>query len=189
VSLYYEGRTGQPYSYVYSGDLNYDGFSGNDLVAVPTGPDDPRFDFSGMSQAQRDAYFTYITNSGLSHYAGGYAPRNAFTTPWQNRLDLRFVQDLPAIRNTKVQFFADFINFGSWFSKSLFNYVEEINTSTSNGGQTRAFGNASYTAAGLIKPTVTIDANNSVVFPSASTIQANNGDSRWKVTAGVKFIF
>jgi len=189
VSLYYEGRTGQPYSYVYSGDLNYDGFSGNDLVAVPTGPDDARFDFSGMSQAQQDAYFGYIKSSGLSRYAGGHAPRNGFTTPWQNRLDLRFVQELPAIGKSKVQFFADFINFGSWISKSLFNYVQEINTSTTNGGQTRVFGNASYTAAGLIKPTATIDANNSIVFPSSSVIQANNGDSRWKITAGVKFIF
>ena len=44
ISLAYEGRTGQPYSFVYSNDLNTDGFSGNDLVAVPTSDTDPRFD-------------------------------------------------------------------------------------------------------------------------------------------------
>src|SRR5690606_29144035 len=43
VSLFYEGRTGQPYSYVYGSvggsdaDLNRDG-NPTDLVAVPTGP-------------------------------------------------------------------------------------------------------------------------------------------------------
>ena len=30
VTLTYTGRSGQPYSYVYSNDLNTDGFSGND---------------------------------------------------------------------------------------------------------------------------------------------------------------
>jgi len=189
VSLYYEGRTGQPYSYVYSGDLNYDGFSGNDLVAVPTSPSDAHFDFSGMTQAQQDAYFAYLNASGLSRFAGGHAPRNYFTTLWQNRLDLRFVQELPTVRNVKLQLFADFINLGSWLSHGIFNYIEEINTSTSNGGQTRAFGNASYTTTGLIKPTATLDANGNIFFPSTSTIQAHNNDSRWKITAGIKLIF
>src|SRR5688572_19048525 len=35
VSLYYEGRTGSPYSWVYTNDLNNDGVTANDLVAVP----------------------------------------------------------------------------------------------------------------------------------------------------------
>ena len=189
VSLYYEGRTGQPYSFVYAGDLNNDGFKGNDLVAVPTSPSDPRFDFSGMSAVQQTAYFDYLNSSGLAHFAGGHAPRNNFNTSWQNRLDLSFKQDIPTVKDIKLQFFADFINFGTWLSRRYFNYIEEINTSTSNGGQTRAFGDASYTAAGLIKPTVTLDANNNIVFPSTSTIQPNNGDSRWKIQAGVKLIF
>ena len=51
ATLYYEGRSGLPYSYVYSNDLNFDGNSANDAVAVPTGAGDARFDFSGMSAA------------------------------------------------------------------------------------------------------------------------------------------
>lgn len=194
VSLYYEGRTGQPYSYVYSNDLNYDGFSGNDLVAVPTGPTDPRFDFSGMTPAQQTAYFAYLNSSGLSHFAGGHAPRNNFTTPWQNRLDFRFVQDLPAVKKVKLQFFADFINFGTWLSRRYFNYIEELNTSTTNGGQTRTLGSATYTTAGLIKPTApNLDDNgnisNPTSFSSTSQILPNNSDSRWKITAGIKLMF
>src|SRR5690349_813990 len=34
VSLYYEGRTGDPFSWVYAQDLNGDGQVSNDLVAV-----------------------------------------------------------------------------------------------------------------------------------------------------------
>jgi len=188
VSLYYEGRTGQPYSFVYAGDLNNDGLKGNDLVAVPSGPSDPRFDFNGMTPTQQDAYFANLKSSGLSRFAGGYAPRNAFTTPWQNRLDLSFKQDIPTVKNIKLQFFADFINFGVWLSRRCFNYVEEINTTTTNGGLTRVFGDASYTTVGL-KPTATFDANNNIVLPSASSILPNNADSRWKVQAGLKLIF
>ena len=189
VSLAYEGRSGQPYSYVYSNDLNTDGFSSNDLVAVPTGPTDPKFDFSGMTQAQSDAYFAYLNSSGLGKFAGGYAKRNSFFTPWQNRLDLRVVQELPAYKNVKFELFMDFLNFGSWLSSSFFNYIEEINTSTTNSSQLRALGTASYSATGLVKPTVTLDANNQIVFASSSTIVINNFDSRWRIQGGIRMKF
>jgi hypothetical protein len=189
VSLFYEGRSGQPFSYVYANDLNNDGFTSNDLVAVPSGPSDARFNFTGMTAAQQTAYFNFINSSGLSKYAGSYAPRNAFFTPWQNRLDLRFVQEMPVYHGTKIELFADFLNFGSWISKSLFNYVEEINTSTTNSSQLRALGNATYDAAGLVKPTVTVDASGNLVFASSSTIVPNNADTRWKIQGGVRLKF
>jgi hypothetical protein len=189
VSLFYEGRSGMPYSWVYTNDLNNDGFSGNDLVAVPTSATDPRFDFSGMTAAQQTAYFAYLNSSGLSKYAGSYAPRNAFLSPWQNRLDLRFVQELPGYRNVKLELFTDFINIGSWLDKHLFNYVEEINASPGNSSQVRGLGNATYTAAGLVKPTVTTDANGNLTFAAASTIVPNNADTRWKVQGGIRLKF
>ena len=189
VTLAYTGRTGQPYSYVYSTDLNTDGFTSNDLVAVPTGTSDARFDFSGMSQAQSDAYFSYLNSSGLSRYAGGHAPKNSFFTPWQNRLDLSFSQEVPVWRNVKVELYLDFLNFGSWLSKSLFNYVEEIGTSTSNSSQLRVLGGATYNASGQIRPTVTLNPDGSVNFPTASQIVVNNGDTRWRIQGGVKLKF
>ena len=200
VSLYYEGRSGQPYSLVYSNDLNTDGFSANDLVAVPTDASDPRFDFTpynattnptGLTDVQKTAYFNFLKSSGATKFAGSYAPRNAFLGPWQNRLDLRFQQEVGVYGPVKTVFFMDFINFGSWLSKSLFNYVQEINTSTSNGGLTRSLGTATF-AGGKIKPTFTglsVDANGNLVFPTTSLIVPNNSDSRWKVTAGVKLQF
>lgn len=188
IALYYEGRSGQPYSWVYSGDLNGDGFFGNDLVAVPTGPDDARFDFSGMNPAQQSAYFNFLKNNGFTKYAGGHVPRNGFIGPWQNRLDLRFVQDISIYRSVKTQFFVDFINFGSFLSKSLFNYVNEINTSPGFGGLTRTFGSASYNSSGKIVPTFA-DSTGAYTLPTTSLIVPNNGDSRWQIQAGVKLAF
>jgi hypothetical protein len=41
ASLYYEGRSGNPYSYTYTNDVNGDGVTTNDLVYVPNGASDP----------------------------------------------------------------------------------------------------------------------------------------------------
>lgn len=199
VTLAYEGRSGQPYSYVYANDLNNDGFGGNDLVAVPLGASDPRFNFSGMTAAQQAAYLAYIQSSGLARFAGGYAPRNAFIGPWQNRLDMSFIQDIPAYGPFKIELFADFLNFGAWISHHVFNYVHEINASTSNSGQVRQLGAATYGADGRITPTflsngttpiLAVDSNGNLAFAaSSSQIVPNNADSRWKVQAGVRLKF
>lgn len=189
ATLYYEGRSGQPFSYVYSGDLNFDGNSANDAVAVPDGGSDPRFNFSGMSAAQQNAYFAFIGKSGLSKYAGGYAPRNAFIGPWQNRLDLHFTQEVKVAGPVSVELFADFINFGNWISKDLFNYVETLGANSSNSNQNRVFGNATYGADGRIIPTVTLGSDGEVSLPAASSFLPNNTDARWRIQAGARLRF
>ncbi|HVU17555.1 MAG TPA: carboxypeptidase regulatory-like domain-containing protein [Candidatus Didemnitutus sp.] len=189
VTLNYEGRSGQPYSWVYSGDLNGDGVTGNDLVAVPSGTSDPRFDFSGMTPAQQTAYFNYINQNGLSKFAGGYAPRNAFLGPWQNRLDMSFRQQLPVYKQFKVELFLDFLNFGSFLDKHLFNYVEEINTGTTFGGLSRVLANATYNANGQIKPTASTNPDGTLTIASGSLITVNNGDTRWRIQGGIHLTF
>jgi hypothetical protein len=188
ATLYYEGRTGLPYSYVYSGDLNGDSYSQNDAMAVPTGATDSRFDFSGMSSAQQTAYFDFIEKSGLSQYAGGYAPRNSFIGPWQNRLDLHFSQEVKVTGPVKVEVFADFVNFGSWLSKDLFNYVDTLGQG-GNSNQIVVLGNAAYAADGLIRPSVTLNSDGTISIPTASQFLPNNGISRWSVQAGVRLKF
>ncbi|HWA24402.1 MAG TPA: TonB-dependent receptor [Lacunisphaera sp.] len=189
ASLYYEGRSGQPYSYVYSGDLNFDGNSANDTLSVPVDANDPRFNFASMTSAQQNAYFAFLNSSGLSKYAGSHAPRNAFIGPWQNRLDLHLSQEVKVMGPVGVEVFADFINFGSWLSDDMFNYVETLGANTSNSNQNRVLGNATYGADGRLIPTVSIDANNNVVLPAASQFLPNNTDARWRIVAGVRVKF
>lgn len=223
ATLYYEGRSGLPYSYVYANDLNGDGYSQNDALAVPTGASDTRFDFSGMTSAQQDAYFAVINRSGLEKYAGSYAPRNSFLGPWQNRLDLHLSQEVKVAGPVKVEVFADFINFGSWLSKDLFNYVETLGN-PGNSNQIVVLNNGRYAPDGRIQ----ISAYNAVFanpanpqqratiaqytntpvgatisgvaytqfvsradysIPAASQFLPNNGDSRWRIQAGVRLKF
>jgi hypothetical protein len=180
ASLYYEGHTGNPYSYVYNGDLNNDGVATNDLIYVPTGDNDPKVDYSGMSDTQRTEYLAFLERSGLSKYAGSYAPRNAFVQPWINQLDLRVTQRLPIYEPLEVELFVDFINFGYWLSRKTFGYTELL-TSTSNAVfYRRVMGAATYNAAGQVRPTHTAEPASPIV---------DNIASRWRVQFGATVRF
>jgi hypothetical protein len=191
ASLYYEGRTGDPYSWVYSQDINGDGQTNNDLVAVPTGINDPRFDFSGFTDiARRDAYLAFFANSELKDYAGGYAPKNSFTQPWVNRLDLRLSQTVPLYAPSVLQvkpeleFFMDFINLGAFISEDFFGYFEEANQKHFGSEQfrrNRVNGAVAYdNATGKIRPTS---------FTGIDPFVYENGQSRWKINIGARLKF
>ena len=181
ASLYYEGRSGSPYSYAYSNDLNNDGFAGNDLVAIPSDVNDPRFDFSGLPTAQRDAMFAYIQASGLSKYAGSYVPKNTLYQPWVNRLDLKLSQKIPFhFKNTEVELWLDFTNFGNFISKSLFNYVERAPSVVNDVFERKLVGNATInTTTGKISPTTW----------SPSDFLVDNVMSRWRIQVGARLKF
>ena len=180
ASLYYEGRTGNPYSYTYANDLNNDGVTTNDLVYVPTGPADPKINVSAMTAAQQTGYFDFLAATGLSKYAGSYAPRNAFVQPWINQLDLKITQKIPIYKPVEVELFFDFINFGFWLSRHTFGDVKLL-TNTSNAVYyRRLMGNASYNANGQVVPTWT-------GVPAGVTI--DNSASRWRVQFGATVRF
>lgn len=180
VSLYYEGRTGNPYSWTYSSDLNGDGRNDNDTVAVPSGLDDPRFDFSQMPAAQQEAYFAFIEESGLADYAGGIAPKNAWTEPWVNQLSLHFEQIIPIYSPARLKLFFDFVNLGAFLSDDLFNYTEIAPNLSNDVFRTRRLGGASYGPDGRIRPTYTAE-------PTGFNI--DNGMSRWRIQLGAKLEF
>ena len=183
ASLYYEGRTGNPYSWVFGGDLNGDGVSFNDQVFIPTGPTDGKFDFSGMTTAQSDAFFAFIQNSGLSQYAGKVVPKNSATEPWFNKLDLKLVQSIPLHGPVKLDLFLDFVNFGSFISKKMFNYTEIAPNLANDVFRTRTLTSAtSYTVDGRIKPTYTFT-------PGPTGFLIDNGMSRWRIQLGAKLSF
>ena len=182
MSLSYEGRTGNPYSWVFGGDLNGDGVNFNDTVAVPSGANDPRFDFSQMPAGQLDRFLAYIDGSELSAYKGGVAPKNAFTEPWVNRLDLKVQQNIPLGGPVKLDLFFDFINLGAFISKDFFGY-NEISPFLNNGvfrTRTLTTGNAVYGPDGRIRP---LFASNPVGF------NVDNGMSRWRIQLGAKLSF
>jgi hypothetical protein len=112
LSLVYEGRTGRTYSWVFEGDANGDGFGGNDLFYVPSGPSDPRVRWTNTSE--RDAFFDFASSSGLNKYAGRIAPRNSEASPWTQTVDLTLRQAIPfGWRNSRAEIYLQMINFAN----------------------------------------------------------------------------
>jgi hypothetical protein len=181
VSLYYEGRTGNPYSFVYSGDVNLDGANNNDLIYVPTGTSDPVM--SSLTPAVAQAYMDYINGGLLSKYKGGIAPRHAFVMPWINRLDLHVAQTIPLFKRAEFEVFADFINFGAWLNKDFFGYTETITGAGDNElFATALFGGAAYNAAGQLRM-------NAASFTTPASPTPNNELSRWRIQLGARLRF
>ena len=106
--LIYEMTTAGTSSYVYNGDLNGDGNSGNDLIYIPKTQSDINLvkvgsgglgtvtstdtRTSAQIWSQLDAFLSSSTY--LNTHRGEYAERNAALSPFFSRLDLNVTQDL-----------------------------------------------------------------------------------------------
>ena len=119
--MFIESRSGQPYSWTFS-DANFGTtlakmfgeertFSANNhqLFYVPKG-DGSDVTLNGISQADFDSF---LKQTGLDKYKGQIAPRNAFTSPWFNKIDVRFSQDLPNPLGHRAKLMVDIENFGN----------------------------------------------------------------------------
>lgn len=116
VGLFYEGRSGRPYSWVYSNDMNGDSRSYNDLFYVPSGPGDVIF--SG-GEAMEQSFFEWLSrNPELQRYAGGVAPQNSGRASWVNTFDIRITQELPGFfKGHKSEIWLDIFNVGNLLNK------------------------------------------------------------------------
>jgi hypothetical protein len=181
VTAVYEARTGRPYSWVFRGDANGDGFTFNDLFYVPTGPTDSKVGW--YSTAERDAFFAFAEASGLNAYSGTYTPRNSERSPWVQTVDLRFSQTIPLGSRLQTELYVNIINFANWFDDEWgiqeevpFGYRRAVAganyDATANGGQ----GQWLYRFNGSTLDGVPVTVNDTAV-------------SRWQVQVGVRVKF
>jgi hypothetical protein len=128
IALYFEGYSTGTASYLFSGDLNGDGATGNDLIYIHKDKSEMNFQeyksgsVTFTAQQQADAWDAYIEQDAyLSEHRGQYAKRNALQLPMVYRADLSISQDLFANflgkRNT-LQFRVDFLNFTNLINKN-----------------------------------------------------------------------
>lgn len=124
-NIFYNAKSGRRFSYVFDKDVDRDLGDSDDearrLLYVPTGPMDPIIDTSALSQGEVDQLFSFINSSGLSQYAGGFAPRNEFKDPWFHDMDIRLSQDLPGFfgGGDRFQVFVDVENFLNFIDDSM----------------------------------------------------------------------
>jgi hypothetical protein len=112
LSLLYIGETGAPYSYVYTADINGDGFPGtgtqdtyNDLIFVP----DLLPDYPGTLGSAAAFERMKQVDPCLAAWYGLIIDRNACRSPATHRLDLRAGQTI-RIGSTELRLVADVLN-------------------------------------------------------------------------------
>lgn len=129
VSFYYNGTSGFPIVYTANGDLNGDGFNGNDPIYIPrnaTDPNEIRFVDQGSganlitAAAQAQAFEQFISdNECLNKQRGKIMEANSCRTPWSNRIDFSLRQSLPQIAGQRFSAQLDIFNFGNFVGRVI----------------------------------------------------------------------
>jgi hypothetical protein len=184
--MFYEGRSGKPFSWTVHNDLNGDGVAGNDLMYIPKAMGSGEVVFYGdtaTSHANEQRFWDIVNaNKVLRGAAGGVVGRNSDFSPWTNSIDLKISQEVPGIfNNNKGYVSLDFLNFGNLLNKR-WGHINEI-PFASAGGQVRGF--VDYLGMDTtghyvygVRPTV-----------DSYAIRQNKGESQWAVQATVKYEF
>lgn len=184
--IFYEGRTGRPYSWTFKNDMNGDGVSGNDLLYVPKAFGSGEVVFAGdnaTSHANEQRFWDIVNaNKALRGSAGHVTSRFGDFSPWTNTFDLRISQELPGMfpRN-KASISLDIFNVGNLLNKK-WGHINE-GAFNAGGGQSRGF----VDFAGL-------DAQGRYVYAVRSAadplqIRQVKGESEWAAQVTVKYEF
>lgn len=181
VSLVYQARTGHPYSWVYYGDSNGDGFTFNDLFYMPAGPTDPKVRWGNPTD--RDAFFAFAQSEGLDHYSGRVVPRNSETSSWLQTFDLKFTQTIPIYKQVRTELYLNILNIANFFSKRWgiqeevpFSYKRAVVSATYDSVNNQYVYNYSASGSSRTLDTQPITANDTPV-------------SRWQIQTGVRVKF
>lgn len=141
VSMFWETRTGGNASYAFSGDLNGDGGTSNDLIYIPRDTSEMNFqEFTSSgttftADAQAAAWDAFINQDPyLSKNRGKYAVRGAAFLPLTTNVDLSVAQDIFARfwkTRHSFQIRADILNFGNllnhnWGVGQAFNSTQPL---------------------------------------------------------------
>lgn len=194
LSLYFEGRTIGNTSYVFSGDLNGDGASTNDLIYVPKDVSEMNFQqytvaASGTIPAktytvadQTAAWEAYITQDKyLSAHRGEYAQRGAVWLPMVWRTDLSVVQEAFAHgfgKKNTVSFRLDVLNVGNLLKKDWGLSQRVVSNSPLLAQATGADGKALYRLRAI----------NGALMDHTFEKTAGNADV-WRIQLGARYTF
>ena len=131
ISLFYNGQSGSPYSYVYSNSMINDNgkrLENFDLIYIPTEEDLNKMSFAPITtpvpyspQEQKYGLNAFIwSDKYLRKHRGEFAERNGARLPFTHIVDLRVQQDLIIKINrkpVKVSILYDVFNFTNMLNK------------------------------------------------------------------------
>ncbi|ALL05139.1 hypothetical protein AQ505_06305 [Pedobacter sp. PACM 27299] len=194
ISMFYVGKSGSPFTYLYLGDINGDGANQNDLLYVPRNASEIKLvpfyardkdnkviisPNSATPAEQWTALDNYISNDPyLSKHRGEYTARNAARMPWEHQFDVRIMQDLGGmIKDTKnrLQLSVDIINFGNLLNKAW--------------GRKYFVPNSANTVVNYNTTQATDRGFNFKAPSDGLPYSVSAFDSRWQAQVGLRYIF
>lgn len=189
VGLFYEGRSGRPYSYVFVNDANGDSRAGNDLFYVPAGPGDVLFgtlSSSGVftpNAAMEQSFWTWLNSQeALGFYKGTYAPSNAFRADWINTFDLRVTQELPGfVQGHKSKIWVDIQNVGNLLNKDWGHIIDYGFFANSRVATLQGIYNGKYV--------YNFNRADTPSVANGDSDGVNQGVSQWSLQVGFKYEF
>jgi len=195
VSVFWEGGTNGTSSYTFSGDLNGDGGTSNDLIYIPRDMSEMNFQqfssggvtFTAAAQAQ--AWEAFIAQDPyLSQHRGEYAERRGIFLPMVYKTDLSIAQDIFGNlggRRHGLQFRVDILNLMNLLNNDwgvgtrLVTTQPLIVPSAAQGGPASADGAAQY------RLRVT---SGQLLLPQTYEPTAGIGDV-WRLQFGFRYTF
>ncbi len=177
VAMFYEGRTGRPFSYAFTNDANGDGRV-NDLLFVPAAPGDVVFTGGATMEA---AFFDYLLrNPELAAMGGSVATPGSGKSPFTNNFDIRFSQALPGFfEGHSSEIWIDVQNIGNLIDKD-WGQIEEVGF---------PFGQGIVAYAGIDQASGRYRYNFSEANIRDLTLRDNRGESRWSAQIGFRYRF
>ena len=176
LGIFMEYVQGGRFNYTYSGDINGDSSSLNDLIYIPTSSELSSLPFKGTAEEQnlqRIAFENYIQQDDyLKENRGSYAGKYASLLPWQSNWDVRVLQDYKFNNGNVVQLSIDMMNFGNFVNSDW--GVKQNPTNTQPIGVEVESGVPTYTFDSELKSTYNND------FSLAS---------RWQLQFGLRYTF
>ena len=136
-SLFYETwRGGYNYSYMYSNDMNGDGYA-YDALYIPTDAQVANNEVRFVSPADAQRFLAFVHNDAyLSKHQGQYAEAYSVYSPWVHRLDFHFAHDFkltPKCKNSNIiQINLDVKNLLNLFNNS-WGVAKYMNTKLDSG--------------------------------------------------------
>ena len=191
VGLFYEGRSGRPYSLIFRNDMNGDGQSTlNDLFYIPN---EDEVVFTGGSAMAANFFAWLDDHPEFKRYQGHVAPANAFRTGFVHNFDLRISQELPGfMKGHKSIISLDINNVGNLLNKNwgLIDDYGFFSTArvASYSGVCRQVGTL-CTANDIGKYIYNFSSADPVQIQENNNDKGNTAVSRWSVLATFKYEF
>ena len=185
ISLIYQGRSGNPFTYMQdnSSDFNNDGSKDNDALFV----------YDNSSQVDivdtegTDAFAAWAAfvdqDDYLKEFKGKLFERNAAREPWRNLMDIRITQkvNLPIIKNLELTL--DILNFGNLLN-SDWGKVEYVNYGTA-----RILKFKEFSVDDDLTSTPKFEFDSTRYKKTEDVYSVNDFSSRWQMLLGLRVNF